>query len=231
MKTPQTIFILLIIACLTGCQTSTSNMIYEDSEFRLSQLEEKNVLVTPAQIIDDQLSNQIELSFGKKTASYDTRYLDVETQNLIAENFRMYDMFTVKTIDKNYLIENNNGTQIVIPIIKKGDSYKAQLTPGYSVNQAVAGNADFLFVPLSLSLNAVSNVNRHYKNEDLKDPGIRADLSYVIYDVKKNRIALSGDVSGVVEKSGVIDNMMGRDAILLAVNKAAENLLKEFRSE
>lgn len=224
------IFLLLSITVLTGCQTTNLRMNFEDPDFTLNQLHGKTVVVTPVQVVEDNIPQQNKLSIIKTAENYNTQNLDVDTQTLLAQNLAQgIDLFTTKVLSKDVITKNNNGTTVIIPMSKTGNEYNANIKNDFVIKPELKTGTDFLLVPIALQLDIVNNVNGHYKNIDLIDPGVQAKISYILFDVNKNKPVASGKLLGAVEKSGLIDNTLGRDAILLAINNAASELLLEFQ--
>lgn len=222
--------VFLIVLYLTGCQTANTTLLIEDNEFKLNDLENKTVTIAPVQIVENNIPEQTKLAVMKIFDNSGTEKLDVDVQSLFAQNIMDgLDLFTVKILNKDFVIENNNGTQVLIPTIRVDDIFKARMNKNIEINSAVTEGTNFILVPLALKLDAESNVNAQFKNADLVDPGIKATISYVIYDVQKKNIALSGVLTGVSEKSGMIDRTLGRNEILLAANNAVNQFVEELR--
>ena len=223
-------FFILSFILIVSCQTANTTLMIEDSEFNLNNLQGKMVVIAPAQIVENNIPKQTQISVIKPNDKFDPQNLDVDLQTLLAQNFSEgLDFFTVRTINKSFIIENNNGTQVIIPTVKIDNHYRARVNDDFKINKTLTSGCDFIFVPLALQLDAVDNVNKPYKSIDLVEPGYKASVNYVIYDVNKDKIAASGLLIGTAEKSGMIDNTLGRNAILLAMNNAIRNLLEEFR--
>ena len=223
-------FYILGFIFITGCQTTNTTLMIDDPEFNLHDMQNKTVYITPAQIVENNIPKQTQITVIKPNDMFDSQNLDVDLQTLLAQNFTEgLDFFTVRTINKSFIIENNNGTQVIIPTVKIDNHYRARANDDFRINKVLTAGCDFVFVPLALQLDAVDNVNKPYKSIDLVEPGFKASINYVVYDVSKNKIAASGVLIGTAEKSGMIDNTLGRNAILLAMNNAIRNLLEEFR--
>ena len=223
-------FSILSLILSTGCQTTNTALLKNDPDFNLYDMQKKMVYIVPAQVVENNIPKQVKNPFLKPSDSFDPENIDVDLQNLLAQNFtEELGLFTSKTINKSFVIENNNGTQVVIPTVKVGDQYKAKLNNDFKVNSVLTEGCDFLFVPIALQLDNVDNVNAQFKNVDLVESGYQTTIYYVIYDVHKNKIVVSGSLVGEAEKSKMIDNSLGRNAVLLAMNSAIGKLLEEFR--
>ncbi len=215
---------------MVSCQTVNPTLIKDDPEFNLYDMQKKMVYIVPAQIVENNIIKKNELPVMKPSDAFDVQNIDVDLQNLLAQNFtEELGLFPVKTINKEFILENNNGTLSLIPTAKVDNQYKARINSDFKINSLLTAGCDYIFVPIALQLDAVENVNKPFKSIDLVDPGYRASISYVIYDVKKNNIAVSGLLIGSAERSGMINTTLGRNAILLAMNSAINNLLAEFR--
>ncbi|HRP91688.1 MAG TPA: hypothetical protein PLH53_02260, partial [Ignavibacteriaceae bacterium] len=168
-------FYILGFIFIIGCQTTNTTLMIDDPEFNLHDMQNKTVYITPAQIVENNIPKQTQITVIKPNDMFDSQNLDVDLQTLLAQNFTEgLDFFTVRTINKSFIIENNNGTQVIIPTVKIDNHYRARANDDFRINKVLTAGCDFVFVPLALQLDAVDNVNKPYKSIDLVEPGFKA---------------------------------------------------------
>lgn len=144
----------------------------------------------------------------------------------ISENL---DLFIPKSLNKGFVLENNKGSKILIPIIKRDGIYRAASKTEFNIDEKLTQNGDYILIPLAIQLDDVRNINERYQSADLVEPGIEASVSYAVYDISGKKIVISGTVQGVAKKSYMIDKSLGKDDMYLAVDEALKALVTEFR--
>lgn len=221
---------LSILLLLIGCQTANTNLILEDPNFTLYDLQEKTVLVIPALTIENSIPTQNQLPTLIPQNDYsNTANLDMETKLLLDQRIsEELDLFNVNLMPNLFSNENNN-SQILIPIYKVDNVYKVKPNSDITVDEELSKTADYFLVPLAIQLETERNVNEQFKSEELVEPGIRATMSYVFIDATTKKIVISGTVHGKAAKSGMIDRTLGKNVVLMAVNNAISELIKEFK--
>lgn len=221
---------LSILLLLIGCQTANTKLIVEDPDFTLYDLQEKTVLVTPAITIENSVpaQNQLPALFTQNDRS-SIAHLDMETKLLLDQRISdELDLFKVNLMP-NLFSKGNNNSQLMIPIYKIDNVYKVKLNSDITLDEELSKAADYLLVPLAIQLSSELNINEQFKSEDLVEPGIKATMSYVFVDASTKKIVLSGTVNGKAAESGMIDRTLGKNVVLLAVNNAITELIKEFK--
>ncbi|HQI42139.1 MAG: hypothetical protein B6D44_10990 [Ignavibacteriales bacterium UTCHB2] len=218
-----------LILGIFGCQTVNSGLVIEEPDFNLSKLKGKEVLISVPQVIENNIPKTSQLPFFDSDDFSKRESIDTDIQNLmvkkISENL---DLFIPKSLSKSFILENNNGSKILIPIIKKDGFYKAASKTQFNIDEKLTQNGDYILIPLAIQLDDVRNINERYQSADLVEPGIEASISYVIYGINEKTIVISGIVQGVAKKSYMIDKSLGKDDVYFAVDEAIKSLVKEF---
>ncbi len=221
---------LPLIIILIACQTVPHTLLIEDPDFNLDKLRNHTVILSVPQFIENNMRNVSQLPFLESDDFTKRDNADVEIQSLmvrqITENL---NLFIPKALNKDYILEHNNGSKILLPIIKKDGFYKVAPNTIFNINEKITEDADYILVPLAIQLEDVDNINERFKSIDLVEPGTKATISYAIYGVKENKIVVSGVVDGVTSKTLLIDRAMGKDDITQAVNNAIYSMVEEFR--
>jgi len=231
MKNRKKIFLLifLLILGIISCQTVNSGLVIEEPDFNLSKLKGKEVLISVPQVIENNIPKTTQLPFFDSDDFSKRESIDTDIQNLmvkkISENL---DLFITKSLSKSFILENNNGSKILIPIIKKDGFYKSASKTHFNIDEKLTQNGDYILIPLAIQLDDVRNINERYQSADLVEPGIEASISYVIYGINEKTIVISGIVQGVAKKSYMIDKSLGKDDVYFAVDEAVKSLVKEF---
>jgi hypothetical protein len=222
--------ILPLIAGIYSCQTVNSGLVIEDPDFNLNKLKGKEVLISVPQVIENNVSKATELPFFDGDDFSKRESIDTDIQNLmmkkISENL---DLFIPKSLNKGFVLENNKGSKILIPIIKRDGIYRAASKTEFNIDEKLTQNGDYILIPLAIQLDDVRNINERYQSADLVEPGIEASVSYAVYDISGKKIVISGTVQGVAKKSYMIDKSLGKDDMYLAVDEALKALVTEFR--
>ncbi len=223
---------LLVLPLIIGffsCQTVNRGLVIEEPDFDLNKLKGKEVLISVPQVIENNIPKTSQLPFFDSDDFSKRESIDTDIQNLmvkkISENL---DLFIPKSLSKSFILENNNGSKILIPIIKKDGFYKAASKTQFNIDEKLTQNGDYILIPLAIQLDDVRNINERYQSADLVEPGIEASISYVIYGINEKTIVISGIVQGVAKKSYMIDKSLGKDDVYFAVDEAIKSLVKEF---
>jgi len=218
-----------LILGIFGCQTVNSGLVIEYPEFNLNKLKGKEVFISVSQVIENSIPKTTQLPVFDSDDFSKRESIDTDIQNLmmkrISENL---DLFIPKSLSKSFILENNNGSKILIPIVKKDGFYKAASKTQFNIDEKLKQNGDYILIPLAIQLDDVRNINERYQSADLVEPGIEASISYVIYGINENTIVISGIVQGVAKKSYMIDKSLGKDDVYFAVDEAIKSLVKEF---
>lgn len=221
--------IFLLILGIFSCQTVNSGLVIEEPDFNLSKLKGKEVLISVPQVIENNIPKTSQLPFFDSDDFSKRESIDTDIQNLmvkkISENL---DLFIPKSLSKSFILENNNGSKILIPIIKKDGFYKAASKTQFNIDEKLTQNGNYILIPLAIQLDDVRNINERYQSADLVEPGIEASICYVIYGINEKTIVISGIVQGVAKKSYMIDKSLGKDDVYFAVDEAIKSLVKEF---
>jgi len=221
---------LPLIISIYSCQTVNSGLVFEDADYNLSKLKGKEVLISVPQVIENNISRTAELPFFGSDDFSKRENVDIDIQNLmmkkISENL---DLFIPKSLNKAFVLENNKGSKILIPIIKKDGIYRAASKTELNIDEKLTQDGDYILIPLAIQLDDVRNINERYQSADLVEPGIEASVSYVIYSINEKKIVISGVVQGVAKKSYMIDKSLGKDDMYFAVDEAIKALVTEFR--
>jgi len=218
-----------LIVLTFSCSTFNEKLIVQDSEFSFSYLQNKTILAGTAQIVENTIPNQTQISLWDNSGDSNFANLEAEIQSLLIMRINEETgLLKLKPATSGYLTENNNDVPVIIPMKKVNNIYKPILNQNIEFDEHLSTMVDYLFVTLAVQLESVDNVNEQFKSIDLVEPGIRVSLSYAIVDVFKNKIVVSGVVRGVAEKSRMIDRTLGRNAILLAANNAISELVEAF---
>lgn len=221
---------LAILLLVIGCQTANTNLIFEDPDFTLYDLQEKTVLVTPVMTIENNVPKQNELpTLITLNDNSSIASLDSETKLLLDRRIsEELDLFNVNLIS-NLFSKENKISQMLIPIYKVDNVYKVKPNSDITIDKELLKIADYLLVPLAIQLESERNVNEQFKSEALVEPGVKATMSYVFIDATTKKIVISGTVHGKAAKSGMIDRTLGKNVVLMAVNNAITELIKEFK--
>ncbi|MCZ7611683.1 MAG: hypothetical protein M5U17_16185 [Ignavibacterium sp.] len=221
---------LPLIISIYSCQTVNSGLVFEDPDYNLSKLKGKEVLISVPQVIENNISRTAELPFFGSDDFSKRESIDTDIQNLmmkkISENL---DLFIPKSLNKDFVLENNKGSKILIPIIKKDGIFRAASKTELNIDEKLTQDGDYILIPLAIQLDDVRNINERYQSADLVEPGIEACVSYVIYSINEKKIVISGVVQGVAKKSYMIDKSLGKDDMYFAVDEAIKALVTEFR--
>lgn len=222
-------FTLLIILTFS-CSPINEKIIIQDSEFSINHLRGKTILAGTAQIVENNIPNQVQISLWGNTRENDFTNLDSDVLSLLVMRANEEtELLKLKSVTTNYLTENNNDVPVNIPMKKSNNYYQPILNQSIVFDEQFSNKADYLFVTLALQIESVDNVNEKFKSVDLVEPGVRLSISYAIVDISRKKIIINGVVSGVAEKSKMIDRTLGRNAIMLAANNAISELIEVFK--
>lgn len=224
---------LLVLPLIIGffsCQTVNRGLVIEEPDFDLNKLKGKEVLISVPQVIENNISKAAELPFFGSDDFSKRESIDTDIQNLmmkkISENL---DLFIPKSLNKAFVLENNKGSKILIPIIKKDGIYRAASKTELNIDEKLTQDVDYILIPLAIQLDDVRNINERYQSADLVEPGIEASISYAVYGINEKKIVITGFVLGVAKKSYMIDKSLGKDDMYFAVDEAIKALVTEFR--
>lgn len=222
-------FFLIITFVLVSCGTSNITQNYVDPNFSQLDLKDKIVRIIPVQAVFNNLIEEKTLVIVEEKNNTDFRRIDTDVQYLIGSKFQSYlDHFSTKYFEQKFIVENNNMTKVLFPVFLKNGRYQIKIDSTTALPEAFKEQTDFILIPTAVKLETIDNIDKHFKTEDLIVRGIKATLDYALYSVKMNKVMMSGSVSGVTAKSGLLQESFGRDDVKIAMDKAAESLVELF---
>jgi hypothetical protein len=223
------LLILPMIIAILSCQTVNKGLVYEEPEFNLSKLKGKEVFISVPQVIENSIPKTTQIPVFDDDDFSKRESIDTDIQSLMMKKiYENLDLFIPKSLNKSFVLENNNGSKILIPIIKKEGFYKAASKTQFNIDEKLKQNGDYILIPLAIQFDDIRNINERYQSADLVEPGIEATISYAIYGINENTIVISGIVQGVAKKSYMIDKSLGKDDVFFAVDEAVKSLVREF---
>lgn len=215
---------ILILFVISGCAANNSILKIEDETFSVKMLKGKKIGVVQAQVIENDVTKESKNPRLKIDDDEEAANLRKDSQILIVGKLNKAGAgFAAEVIDKiNQPGENYNGN--VFPVKNVDGVYRVVMDSSFKLPDGVRKSYDYILIPVTILVNNVTDINTQSKSVDLIDPGIGVSVNYCIYDVKRGNIVATGLVQGTVDKSGTIDKSIGRNAVLLALDKAGSEL-------